>query len=76
MLALKNNLDKKNEGATPLIYTNKTLKYNHATLKYKWAITPDIEHNLNTLFYNIATQKDNKIAQKSEEIEQKVLTRW
>lgn len=26
---------RKNEGATPLIYTNKTLKYNHATLKYK-----------------------------------------
>lgn len=53
-------------GATPLIYTNKTLKYNHATLKNEWVITQNIEHNLNTLLYNIATQKDNKITQKIE----------
>ena len=64
-------MTRKNEGATPLIYTNKTLKYNHATLKNEWAITQDIEHNLNTLLYNIPTQKDNKITQKREEIEQK-----
>ena len=38
-------------------------------------ITQNIERNLNTLLYNIATQKDNKITQKSEEIEQKMLTR-
>ena len=53
-------------GGTPLIYTNKTLKYNHATLKNEWAITQDVEHNLNTLLYNIPTQKDNKITQKRE----------
>ena len=66
MITLKNNLGKKKEGATPLIYTDKTLKYNHATLKNKRAITQDVEHNLNTLLYNIPTQKDNKITQKRE----------
>ena len=61
--------------AITLIYANETPKHNHATSKYKWTITQYIEHNLNALLYNIPTQKDNKITQKSEEIEQKVLTR-